>query len=180
MLDSESDHFIGTSISYTQETQSISNNNNGVPPTNTKAENVTPLITSHTTLRPPDIGFPDISGIDNDEQTRKNEVPLLLIVAIAVLIGLCLLVLVALLIMGARLRQRERVKLLTTFPSNGPQISAYNPLYVSPSVIAETMFNDSISHLDLAGEHDFDVKNVVNDASLLQLSPVVHSSNDSS
>ena len=176
VLDSESDHFIGTSISYTQGTQSISNNNNGVPPTNTKAENVTPLITSHTTLQPPNIGFPDIDGIDN-EQTRKNEVPLLLIVAIAVLIGLCLLVLVALLIMGARLRQRERVKLLTTFPNNGPQIPAYNPLYVSPSVIAETVFNDSISHLDLAGEHAFDVKN---DASLLQLSTVVHSSNDSS
>ena len=167
VLDSESDHFIGT---YTQGTQSISN---GVPPSNTKAENVTPLITSHTTLQPPNIGFPN-------EQTRKNEVPLLLIVAIAVLIGLCLLVLVALLIMGARLRQRERVKLQTTFPSNGPQIPAYNPLYVSPSVIAETVFNDSISHLDLAGEHDFDVKNVVNDASLLQLPPVVHSSNDSS
>ena len=149
-------------------------NDNGVPPTNSKLENHTPHFTSHTTLIPPGVGFPDIDGIDN-EQTRKNDndLSLLLIVAIAVLIGLCLLVLVALLIMRARLRQRKRVKLQKTVPNNGPQVTVYNPLYVSPSVIAESTFNDSINHSDFAGEHGFGINNVVNDAPLLQLPPII-------
>ena len=149
-------------------------NDNGVPPTNSKLENHTPHFTSHTTLIPPGVGFPDIDGIDN-EQTRKNDndLSLLLIVAIAVLIGLCLLVLVALLIMRARLRQRKCVKLQKTVPNNGPQVTVYNPLYVSPSVIAESTFNDSINHSDFAGEHGFGINNVVNDAPLLQLPPII-------
>ena len=145
ILDSESDDFIGTSTSYTQATQYLSNSandNDVMPTTDTKSEDHAPYSTSHIIIPPPDVGQPgiDVGSPDgnDDQQTRKNDFFLLfIIIIIATLVGLCLLILIALLIMGVHLRQRMRVKLQKTVPTNGHQVTFSNPLYISPSIITE-------------------------------------------
>ena len=149
------------SPSYTSESLFATRITNLPLPASTSFPTLSPTPSSHTSQTAttednhPTIGEP--VGLAYEENEKVN-FPLLILIFLLVLISLVSLVVAVLTLFRVYFRRRESIRLkMAKFRSSHHEISVFNPLYVSPSVLTEGVYQDAIEMCDFTDDHGLSI-----------------------